>query len=478
MRTRRRAGDLALVLHSHMPYVEGFGTYPFGEEWLFDAVGRSYLPLLEVVDRLTLSVTPVLADQLEAPGVTSRLEAFLGDLRRDACEAEARLVEEPYRAACAAEAARYDRGLELLDEVGGDVLAGFRRAREERGVELIASAASHAVLPLLATAAGRELQVRAGLAAHGRRFGAPATVFWLPECAYEPGLERTLAPHGVEAFCVDQTDAHGLGAPEQLEPVATEAGPIAVPVDWQAVALVWDAGGYPAHPAYRDYHRATVHGAKPWANGGGPYDPAVALELAHAHGRDFARRAAARLGAYRAERGRPGLLCCGLDAELLGHWWYEGRAWLAAVLAEAPAQGIRLATLSGALERVAPVERPLAASSWGRRRDLSTWDCAAVAEQCFGSRRRELELALAARRWHACGPALERAARELLAMQASDWAFLASRGLAGDYPRRRVEGHAAAMDAALAAVADGSPEPDARLRNLAPGLDLAPLLAP
>ena len=148
------------------------------------------------------------------------------------------------------------------------------------------------------------------------------------------------------------------------------------------------------------------------------------------------------------------------------------------MLREAPAQGIRLATLSCALKRVGAVERPLAASSWGRRRDLSTWDCAAVAEQCFGSRRRELELALAARRWHAGGPALERAARELLAMQASDWAFLASRGLAGDYPRRRVEGHAAAMDAALAAVADGSPEPDARLRNLAPGLDLAPLLAP
>src|SRR5918992_5350860 len=77
-------GDLAIVLHSHMPYVEGFGTYPFGEEWLFDAVIRSYLPVLEVAERLTMSVTPVLADQLEDPGVHRRLREFLLRHRIDA----------------------------------------------------------------------------------------------------------------------------------------------------------------------------------------------------------------------------------------------------------------------------------------------------------------------------------------------------------------------------------------------------------
>src|SRR4051794_20591234 len=69
-------GDLAIVLHSHMPYVEGFGTYPFGEEWLFDAVIRSYLPVLEVARDLTMTVTPVLADQLEDAGVRERLRSF------------------------------------------------------------------------------------------------------------------------------------------------------------------------------------------------------------------------------------------------------------------------------------------------------------------------------------------------------------------------------------------------------------------
>src|SRR4051812_49469901 len=77
MAPEESAGDLAIVLHSHMPYVEGFGTYPFGEEWLFDAVIRSYLPVLEVAERLTMTVTPVLADQLEDRGVAERLRRFL-----------------------------------------------------------------------------------------------------------------------------------------------------------------------------------------------------------------------------------------------------------------------------------------------------------------------------------------------------------------------------------------------------------------
>ena len=82
----RTVGDLAIVLHSHLPYVEGFGTYPFGEEWLFDAFARSYLPVLDVAERLTMTVTPVLADQLEADGVGERMRRFLRRYRVDAAD--------------------------------------------------------------------------------------------------------------------------------------------------------------------------------------------------------------------------------------------------------------------------------------------------------------------------------------------------------------------------------------------------------
>src|SRR5438552_14424596 len=81
----RDRGELAVVLHSHMPYVEGFGTWPFGEEWLFEAIATSYLPVLDVVEGrapVTLSLTPVLCDQLQAPGVTERFAAFVRRVRR------------------------------------------------------------------------------------------------------------------------------------------------------------------------------------------------------------------------------------------------------------------------------------------------------------------------------------------------------------------------------------------------------------
>src|SRR6059036_3870947 len=96
-------GDLAIVLHSHMPYVEGFGTYPFGEEWLFDAIVRSYLPVMEVADRLPVTVTPVLADQLEDQGTSRRLRRFLSELRIGAAEADLGEVEPELRDAAGAE---------------------------------------------------------------------------------------------------------------------------------------------------------------------------------------------------------------------------------------------------------------------------------------------------------------------------------------------------------------------------------------
>src|SRR4051794_40665659 len=162
-------GDLAIVLHSHMPYVEGFGTYPFGEEWLFDAVIRSYLPVLEVARDLTMTVTPVLADQLEDAGAAERLRRFLVEWRIGAAEADLSQVPEECRAACEAEGERYRRALELLDAAGGDPLAPFRRAAAEGRVALAASSATHAVLPLLASRDGVRLQLQTGIRSHRRR---------------------------------------------------------------------------------------------------------------------------------------------------------------------------------------------------------------------------------------------------------------------------------------------------------------------
>jgi 1,4-alpha-glucan branching enzyme len=444
-------GELALVLHTHMPYVEGHGTWPFGEEWLWEAIATCYLPLLDVLERapgrVTLSLTPVLCDQLaagRAGRVPERFARFLREVRRETHRIDVAGCREGGREDYARELERaagdYERALARFEALGGDMVAAFAPHASWT------STATHAVLPLLATDAGVRLQLEAGIAAHRARFGDWAGGFWLPECAHAPWLDPLLEEAGVHATCVDLTDVLGRGAPEQLTPLASDDGPLLVPIDRATIELVWSDGGYPAHAAYRDYHAFTVHHHRVWRNDGATYDPDAALAQARADAADFVARVIARLDAGAAALGRPALAVCALDTELLGHWWYEGPAWLAAVIEEADRQGLALAPLDAALGRHEPVAlaRELPVTTWGTPRELSTWSGPQVADLAWQARDAELRaLADPATRPRA------RALRELTLLQSSDWAFQATRALAGDYPRERAAAHRAALDAAI-----------------------------
>jgi 1,4-alpha-glucan branching enzyme len=493
MTTGADRGELCIVLHSHMPYVEGFGTWPFGEEWLLEAIAACYLPLLRMLEDhaeegagpvATIGVTPVLADQLALPEVGQRFLRFMGETRVECHALDIDGLERSGQRA-AADALRqsardYEWAGDEYERRGGDLLGAFRRLRDAGTVELWTSCATHAVLPLLATEQATQLQLAAGIASHRDRFGAWSGGLWLPECAYRTGLDEQLAAAGVRAFCVDQT--RHAGDLDQLEPRLTPAGPVAVPIDWRTISLVWDDRGYPASSAYRDYHHPTINGLRPFANGGEPYDREAALALASEHARSFVAHVVARAEDYRAARGRAALIVCALDTELLGHWWYEGVDWLRFVLEEARASSLGLATLPEALERHPATSSPLSESSWGEGKDLRTWDSAAVAEIVWPAREAELRLVGALSNGARADPAAAcRAARELLALQASDWAFMATRRLAADYPERRVAGHAAAFEAAMTELGRGvknSPAMSPGLRGLAPGLELAPMLVP
>jgi len=267
-------GELAIVLHTHMPYVEGYGTWPFGEEWLWEAVATSYLPLLEVLEPggpVTLSVTPVLADQLAAPGVPERMSAFLGEVRSATHAQDIAAATEPGVAAeLERSAADYARVVTQLDALrpGGLIEALAPHAAWT-------SSATHAVLPLLASDAGVRLQLESGIAAHRTHFGGARPWrggLWLPECAYEPWLDGLLAEACVRACCVDLTDVLGRGAPQHLQPVATPEGTVLVPVDRELLEALWSAEGYPGAAAYRNYHGLTSNHHRAWANDGQVYD--------------------------------------------------------------------------------------------------------------------------------------------------------------------------------------------------------------
>jgi 1,4-alpha-glucan branching enzyme len=447
-------GELAIVLHTHMPYVEGFGTWPFGEEWLWEAIATSYLPLLTFLTelgpgaggKLTLSLTPVLCDQLESAEAMARCQEFLTEVRPASHQLD---VEHYGQQGEVAAVAELERSAERY------VQAAQELARtQERGGLLAAlgahaawtSSATHAVMPLLALDRSIALQLSVGIDSHRQRFGGWDGGFWLPECAYAPWLDGPLAEAGVRQACVEL-------APELQGPYVTETGVRLWPIDRQITDLVWGANGYPSSHGYRSYDRMTPRHHRLWSTDGSDYDEAEADALVEAHAAEFV--AAVR------QRVADGSLCvCAFDTELLGHWWYEGVDWLAAVIDQAGRQGLALTVLDNdTAERypTSPLPPQASPSSWGTGRDLRTWSEPPAADLAWQAREAELRV------FGEPKPS-PRVLRELLALQASDWAFLAYRDWAGDYPRERAAQHAQAITDVLA----GDSEP--AVRNLAPYL--------
>src|SRR4051794_3540451 len=404
---------LSIVLHTHMPYVEGFGTWPFGEEWLWEAIATSYLPLLDLLEdhpgRVTLSMTPVLCDQLAAPGALERCLAFLRELRPESHRLDLEAEDDPAVAAALEESAAFYASAADSLERRGDLLAAF-----DPHVRWT-SAATHAVLPLLATSTGVRLQLLTGVRSHRERFGEWDGGLWLPECAHADWLDDVLEEAGARLTCVDWTDVLG---PDDRAPRRSQAGVLLVPLDRVGIDLVWAQDGYPSHAAYRDSHRLTARAHQPWANDGSPYDPARAAEQAAADAEHFVSHVV----------GRDRLTVIALDTELLGHFWHEGVDWLRAVIGACERRGVEFAPLTAGMESAdAPGAVP--PTSWGAGRDLRTWSHPAAGGLAWWQRSAELRALTAGPR-----PG-DRALRELLALQSSDWAFLTAAGTAGAYPR-------------------------------------------
>ncbi len=462
-------GELAIVLHTHMPYVEGFGTWPFGEEWLWEAIASSYVPLLKLFDargseatraQLTLSLTPVLCDQLEAPGALERCQEFLRTIRPESHRLDVEGFRDIGEAAPVAEleasAAQYAEAADELERLA----AGDRGLLAGLGSHATwTSSASHAILPLLALQESVDLQLHSGIGGQRQRFGGWDGGFWLPECAHAPWLNPLLSEAGIRLTCVELTNQLGLGDVSNLTPLQPDDGPALLPIDRQIIDLIWGANGFPSHPVYRSYHHRTLHDHHAWANGGGFYDREKARAQAQRDAKEF-------IEAVKSRVADGGLCVCAIDTELLGHWWYEGPVWLEAVLDQAAPSGLTLTSLDeSTLERHGPLpirsSQLPAASSWGEAGDLRTWTGPQVADLAWQARTAELRTFLGRD-----VPPSARALRELLALQSSDWAFLAYRDWAGDYPRQRASGHAAQLARALRGETE---EP--HVRNLAPYLD-------
>jgi 1,4-alpha-glucan branching enzyme len=483
VRTPEPVGTLAVVLHSHLPWLLGHGRWPVGEEWLHQAWTGCYLPLVDVLrrlgaegrrDLLTLGVTPVLAAQLDSPAGLRAVGEWVGDWSLRAQDAAAR--PEPGMRAHAAEqfraAARAQEQLAGPWRAGG---SGVLRALSDDGVvELLGGPATHPFLPLLDDAVAG-LALEAGLADARWRLGATPRGVWSPECGHRAGLEQVLAAAGVRHVVHDQAtllaSGGAVGAGRRLSgtPVVSAARDLSV------TDLVWSSrSGYPAHPAYRDFHAVDpASGLRPFAVTGVDraekdwYRPKLAAAQVQRDAHAFVEAVRRRLLDLRAERGRPALVVVAWDTELFGHWWHEGPAFLEAVLRALPGSGVRASSLEGALHgphAVVDGEVDLADGSWGAGKDFSVWAGPAVrdlADEAWWVQRRLLDVL--GRERGAGGlatgrrPDLDQLVRQALLVLSSDWAFMVTRDQAAAYARDREAGHRTAFHRLAALLDQGAP---------------------
>lgn len=486
-------GYLGLVLHAHLPYVRHpEHPRPLEERWLFEALAECYLPLLAAFDRLiadrvpfalTMSLTPPLAAMLDDELLRQRFHEHLERLE-DLAERESVRLSGDERFAPVARF--YVEHLAEVrrqwDRVEGDVVRALCDVRERGHLELLGCSATHAYLPgLLPSHESVRAQLRLGMRAFERQTGRRPLGIWLPECAYDPAIDRDLADAGVRFTLLE---SHGLERARPRPPFGVHA-PIASPSgvvffarDPESSRQVWSRHeGYPGDVYYRDFYRdigfdlpaellgeevgpfgiRLMTGLKYFRiTGAGDhkeaYMPGIAKERVRSHAEHFVAERIAQVKALAASMPVPPVVVAPYDAELFGHWWFEGPAFIEAffrALHAARERGddaVEAVTLPGYLDRVPEiVEATPAASSWGAGGFGEVWVGTEAAQLWRHVHHASRYAAwLVERHRHAQGErglALDQAIRELLLLQSSDWAFILHTGTVRGYAEARHRAH-------------------------------------
>jgi 1,4-alpha-glucan branching enzyme len=498
------SGDLALVLHAHLPYVRSGEPGSLEEDWYFQALQECYLPLLAVLEaaaadpaaqpRLTLGLSPTLLALLSDAELNGPFLPWLDQRRELLAEAGSPLAEAA--ADLEAQLLTTARQFRACD---GNLLPRFRSLQQAGVLDLISCAATHGYLPLLRdTPEAVHAQLVTALRQHQRLLGERPLGIWLPECAYYEGLDRLMARCGLRYSLLDGHGLlHALPRPRYgvYAPICSPAGVAFFGRDNESTLPVWSASqGYPGDGAYREFHRdlgwdlpqerleeAGIRSRRPLGlklhrvtaqacslDQKQPYQPARAAERLVEHAGAYLESRATLLDSLAATIDRSPLLVAPFDAELFGHWWYEGPRFLAELFRQGPARGVRFTHLREVLGRGEALQicRP-SPSSWGQGGYHNYWlnetNSWVVAEWQRASRAmvRRVNRGVgsdAQRRW------LTQAGRELLLAQSSDWSFILRAGTTTELARERIHRHLDRFWRLLDAVEQGSEPPETWLR--------------
>jgi 1,4-alpha-glucan branching enzyme len=481
-------GYLSIVLHAHLPFVRHPEHEKFLEEsWLFEAVTETYIPLIQILESwrrdqmetpVTISLSPTLCSMLLDPLLQQRYEKHLDGL---IALAEKEIHRTHWDRAFRELAWMYHHEFSLARETwrhyGGNLVDAFKKFQDENRIEIITTAATHALLPLLAN---HPPSIRAQILTardHYRTcFGREPRGIWLPECAYVDGVETFLQEANIRWFILE---THGIlhARPRPrfgtFAPIYTQNGIAAFGRDHHSARQVWSKNeGYPGDARYRDFYRdigfdldfdyVRPHLPSPENRGftgikyfritGSPqkeiYQRDLALKAASEHAQHFLDERIKQSQRLFGILDRPPIIVSPYDAELFGHWWYEGPEFLDFFARKLffDQKIISLITPAEYLHRhpTNQIATP-SASSWGEEGYWRAW-LNEKNEWIYPHLQVAQERMSALAKKFSKPPelknrALKQAARELLLAQSSDWPFILRSGTSPEYARRRVKDH-------------------------------------
>ncbi|MDP1854101.1 MAG: DUF1957 domain-containing protein [Candidatus Omnitrophota bacterium] len=489
-------GYLCLFLHAHLPYVRHPEEEYFLEEnWLYEAITETYIPLLDVFERLVndgvnfriaMSLTPPLASMLKDPLLQDRYIRHLNKLIELSEKEIYRTGFEPHYHGLAL---MYNHRLleakeTFVNKYKKDLVSGFKKFQDLGVLEVVASCATHGFLPNLSiNPASVKAQVFIGVENYKKMFGRAPRGFWLPECGYYPHVDEVLKEAGIRYFFVDShaiMNADPAPRYSVYAPLYCPSGVAAFARDWESSKQVWSSKeGYPGDPDYREYYRDIgfeldyeyikpyIHhmgfrintGIKYWRITGNTeykeaYRPDWAREKAAQHAANFMFNRERQIEFLCSHMDRKPIIIAPYDAELFGHWWFEGPMWIDFLIRKIvyDQKTVKLATPSDYLAEYSTNQMSLPTqSSWGWKGYSEFWLEGSndwVYRHLHNASRRMAELSEKFANYldkdakrSLIKRALNQAARELVLAESSDWPFIMKTGTMVSYAQKRIKDH-------------------------------------
>lgn len=518
----QKKGYVSFVLHAHLPFIHHPESNDYLEEsWLYEAISETYIPLLKnfkkLVDegvnfRITMSMTPPLLSMLDNKLLQQKYINYLENLiELSEKEIKRTTFNEKMNNLSKYYYERYSEDLKLFrDEFKCDLISQFKHFQDIGVLEIITCGATHGYFPILyVNEKTVRAQIAVGVQTYERYFGKKPRGIWLPECGYVPEADKYLREFGVDYAIVEShgvlyanpTPVYGT-----LAPIVSPQGFTVFGRDMESSRQVWSSiNGYPGDYNYRDFYRDIGYEAdydyiKPYiAHNGvrvhtgikyhritGDTDNKDIYDIQWA--KDSAERQAGHFLNSRTEQienashymNKPPIVLCPYDAELYGHWWYEGPYWLYILFKKIYYDecNFELITPSEYMDKYPEIQQcQPCRSSWGANGYSEVWlnpsnDYAHKHLHTAGDRMCELAYKFRDsydilnnldnqinelkkekkpitsitssskyRNTKLQVRALNQAARELLLAQSSDWLFIITNNTMVDYAHRRIKDH-------------------------------------